>query len=74
MPKIRTTIRPLEELDVSEAEATDLRAQGLLLESTATTADGLYKAAIDQHMKRVSGAQEEATVAAPTESPAPKKG
>jgi hypothetical protein len=45
VPKIRTTIRPLDELDVSPQEEADLRAQGLLLESSASTDAGLQKAA-----------------------------
>lgn len=46
MPKIRTTMRPDEELDVSDQEADHLRAIGVLLEGTkATTEQGLLKAA-----------------------------
>lgn len=32
MPKVRTTMRPHEEIDVSEEELTDLRRDGLLLD------------------------------------------
>jgi hypothetical protein len=46
VPKIRTTNEPSVERDVSEAEAADLRAWGLVLEgTTATTEQGLQKAA-----------------------------
>lgn len=45
MPKIRTTIRPDQELDVDDAEAADLDARGLVLKTTATTEQGLQKAA-----------------------------
>jgi len=33
--KVRTTLRPDEELEVGPQELTDLRAQGLLLEDSA---------------------------------------
>lgn len=45
VPKIRTTIRPTDELDVSEQEATDLGRLGLLLDTNATTEAGLLNAA-----------------------------
>ena len=45
MPKLRTTIRPEEELDVSEQEATDLHRLGLVLDTKATTPEGARRAA-----------------------------
>lgn len=48
MVKLRTTINPTEELDVSPAEATDLKAMGLVLKSQATTDKGLTSAAVRQ--------------------------
>jgi hypothetical protein len=39
MPTVRTTMRPHEDLEVSEVELTDLRAQGLLVEDQPTTED-----------------------------------
>ncbi len=45
MPKLRTTIEPEKELDVSDVEAADLRALGLVLETKATTPEGVRKAA-----------------------------
>lgn len=45
MPKLRTTIQPEKELDVSEQEAADLRALGIVLETAATTPEGARRAA-----------------------------
>ena len=45
MPKLRTTIEPEKELDVTEEEATDLRRLGLVLETKATTPEGARRAA-----------------------------
>lgn len=45
MPKIRTTIEPGKELDVSEQEAADLRHMGLELKTQATTDEGARRAA-----------------------------
>lgn len=49
--KVRTLKRPDEELEVDDAELTDLRFQGLLLESNATTDEGLLRAAERQAAK-----------------------
>ena len=46
--KVRTTIRPLDELEVDDRELADLTAQGLLLDTKATTEDGILKAAEQQ--------------------------
>lgn len=55
MPKIRTTFRPDEEIEVSEEEAADLRSYGVVLEHTsATTDDGLRKAAERQVAARTN--------------------
>jgi hypothetical protein len=49
MTLIRTTIEPLREIDVSDAELTDLRRRNLVLEGTrATTDEGLTRAALRQ--------------------------
>lgn len=53
MPKLRTTIRPEEELEVSEEEAADLRAMGLVLETKATTDEGARRAA-EKHTEKES--------------------
>jgi hypothetical protein len=46
LPKIRTTIRPDQELDVTDHEADGLRALGIVLDNTsATTEQGLLAAA-----------------------------
>jgi hypothetical protein len=37
MPTVRTTMRPHEDLEVSEVELMDLRAQGLLVEDQPET-------------------------------------
>ena len=50
--KVRTTIRPEEELIVGDAEYTDLRLQGLLVETSATTDEGVRKAAEKQVAER----------------------
>ncbi len=46
--KIRTTIEPDREIEVSAAELTDLRRQGLLLDTKATTEAGARRAAARQ--------------------------
>lgn len=38
MPTVRTTIQPHVELEVSDAEYTDLKRQGLLIEDAAPAA------------------------------------
>lgn len=45
MPKIRTTFRPDQEIDVSDHEHGELQALGVVLDTTATTDKGLQKAA-----------------------------
>jgi hypothetical protein len=45
VPKVRTTIEPDKELDVSEEEAADLRALGIVLDTKATTPEGVRRAA-----------------------------
>lgn len=45
MPKVRTTIEPEKELDVTENELTDLRAMGLVLDTQAKTDEGARRAA-----------------------------
>jgi len=52
VPKVRTTMNPLDEIDVSPSEYADLRASGLLLDTRATTDDGLLKAASDASAER----------------------
>ena len=52
MPKVRTTMNPLNEIDVDESEYADLKASGLLLDTRATTPDGLIKAASDASAER----------------------
>lgn len=53
--KIRTTVQPDVELEVSDAELTDLTRFGLVLKTNATTPDGARKAA----EKQVATIQEE---------------
>ena len=49
MPVVRTTMRPLEPINVTEAQYDDLAAQKVLLEGTrATTDEGLTEAALRQ--------------------------
>ncbi|MFE1849853.1 hypothetical protein ACFYOF_06245 [Streptomyces sp. NPDC007148] len=38
MPKIRTTMRPDQEIEVDDIEAADLSAQGLLVDDSPTPA------------------------------------
>lgn len=45
MPKIRTTFRPEDELDVTEAEELDLRRLGVVLDTKATTDEGARRVA-----------------------------
>lgn len=45
MQKVRITTNPEVEVEVSDAEFTDLERWGLVLKSNATTASGLQKAA-----------------------------
>jgi hypothetical protein len=60
VPKIRTTNEPSVERDVSEAEAADLRAWGLVLDSTKATTDvGLQKAAERQVAASTTEQQED---------------
>lgn len=51
--KLRTTMRPTEELEVSPEEATDLQRMGLVLDTKATTEKGLIAAA----QRQVAGQQ-----------------
>lgn len=46
--KVRTTIQPDVELEVDAAEYQTLRAQGLLLDTKATTPEGARRAAARQ--------------------------
>ncbi len=48
MPKVRTTIEPDKELEVTEEEKTDLGRLGVLLETNATTDAGRQRAAVRQ--------------------------
>lgn len=48
MTIIRTTINPAEEIDVDDAELAALTAQGLVLDSAATTDAGAERAAVKQ--------------------------
>jgi hypothetical protein len=48
MPNVRTTINPLKEIEVTPQEFAALQADGLILKTQATTADGLVKAAESQ--------------------------
>lgn len=43
--KIRTRMQPEVELDVDDAEYNDLRRQGLILDTKATTDEGARRAA-----------------------------
>lgn len=54
MPKVRTTMQPLVELNVTDKEYADLKAQGVVLDSTATTRDALMKDATEQSAARPS--------------------
>jgi hypothetical protein len=45
VPKLRTTIEPEKELDVSDAEERDLRALGVVLDTHASTPEGARRAA-----------------------------
>jgi len=47
MPKIRTTIRPEDEIDVSDAEAEHLDRLGVVLKTKATTDEGARRAAVN---------------------------
>jgi hypothetical protein len=68
MPLIRTTIEPTREIDVSDAEFTDHRRRGTLLENTrAKTDEGLIAAALRQ-----TGAVVDAPAPAPAPTPAAK--
>jgi hypothetical protein len=51
MPKLRTTIEPEKELEVSEAEALDLERLGLVLDTRATTDEGARRAAVNATRK-----------------------
>lgn len=46
--KIRLTIRPEEEIEVSDRELVHLRRQGLVLDTKASTDEGARKAALKQ--------------------------
>lgn len=46
MPTLRTTNRPEDEIDVSEAEAEHLERLGLVLHTKATTDEGARRAAV----------------------------
>lgn len=62
--RIRTTMTPTVEQEVSEATADDLRAQGVLLEGTrATTDEGLTRAALRQVRERSYTAETRAGIA-----------
>jgi len=50
--KVRTTIRPLEELEVGPEEYLDLQRLGFLFDTKATTDDGLQTAAEKQTEQR----------------------
>ncbi len=58
MPKVRTTIRPDEEVTVSDEEATDLRALGLLYEGSATTDEGAAAAVARKQAAEAAGKNE----------------
>lgn len=48
MHTVRTTINPEVEVEVSDAEFTDLERWGLVVKSQATTPEGLRRAAAKQ--------------------------
>lgn len=48
MPKVRTTMRPHEEIEVSDEEYTDLRRQGLLHEETKPSSNRSASASGDK--------------------------
>lgn len=54
--KIRTTNRPLEEIEVEDEELVDLEWLGLVLHTKATSDDGLQKAAGAQVAERTDNA------------------
>lgn len=56
--KVRTTIRPDEEVEVSDEEATDLRAMGLLYEGNATTDEGAVQAVARKQAADAAGKNE----------------
>jgi hypothetical protein len=68
MTVIRTTIEPLREIDVSDAELTDMRRRGVILETRAKTDDGLIAAALRQ-----TGAVTDDPPADPAPAPRPRR-
>jgi hypothetical protein len=71
MPLIRTTIEPTREIDVSDAEFTDHRRRGTLLENTrAKTDEGLIAAALRQTGAVVD---DPAPASAPTPAAKPRR-
>lgn len=53
--KVRTTFQPEEEITVGDAEFTDLSRQGLLVDTKATTDDGVRRAAEKQVVANAEG-------------------
>lgn len=57
--KIRTTLRPERELDVDDAELTDLDRYGVVLDTKATTDEGARRAAERQTAASTSSNEED---------------
>lgn len=55
--KVRTTMQPDIELEVGEAEFLDLQRQKLLVETKATTPEGIRKAAVAQSTQVAAAAE-----------------
>jgi hypothetical protein len=72
MTKIRTTIEPTREIDVSDAELKDLRHRGVVLEGTrAKTDEGFIQAALRQTGALVD--DDEPAPAAPAPAAKPRR-
>lgn len=69
---IRTTHRPTVELEVSDAELADLTRRGQVLDTRATTDEGLTRAALRQTGALVEDAPAPAATASPRKA-APRK-
>lgn len=63
--KIRTTVRPDEEVEISPEEALDLRRMGLVADTKATTAKGARRAVQRQQAAPRKKAAAKTTAATP---------
>ena len=52
MHKVRTTMRPDEVIEVDDAELSTLTHYGVILKSSASTAEGARRAAVRQHAEK----------------------